>query len=191
MYIAFNKMACKWYSCAWKCQNTDNYLFPPSVFYYEPHFDCVLEGNNNVQRDEVTSVFSLCKHIILAQRLGYFFLIFFKHFFLHNINILAALLWFIKSSSRATQSLGRGPMWVKQGSSRPVNATFVETNLAQSLTLSILEEDGENFLHVGVRITSVGWGVPAWGSRTLQWKWGELGDWLFVIITERDKGEEN
>lgn len=111
-------------------------------------------------------------------------------FFLHLINILAALLWFIKSSSQAAQSLGRGPMWVKQGSSRLVNAFFVETNLAQSLTLSILEEDGVNFLHVGVRIMSAGCGVHAWGPSTLQWKWSELGDWLFVIITG-DKGEKN
>lgn len=59
-------------------------------------------------------------------------------------------------------------MWVKQGSSGLVNAFFVETNLAQSLTLSILEEDGENFLHVGVRIMSAGCGVPAWGPCTLQ-----------------------
>lgn len=105
-------------------------------------------------------------------------------FFLHHINILAALLWFIKSSSQAAQSLGRGPMWVKQGSSRLVNAFFVETNLAQSLTLSVLEEDGENFLHIRVRITF------AWGPCTVQWKWGELGAWLFVIIT-RDKGGKN
>lgn len=108
----------------------------------------------------------------------------FRFFFMHHINILAALLWFIKSSSRAAQSLGRGPMWVKQGSSRLVNAFFVETNLAQSLTLSALEEDGENFLHIGVRITFV------WGPCTVQWKWGELGAWLFVIIT-RDKGGKN
>lgn len=114
----------------------------------------------------------------------------FRFFFLRLINILAALLWFIKSSSQTAQSLGRGPMWVKQGSSRLVNAFFVETNLAQSLTLSILEEDGENFLHVGVRIMSAGCGVPAWGPCTLQWKCSELGDWLFVIITG-DKGEKN
>lgn len=183
MYITFNEMACKWYSRPGKCQNTDNYLSPPSVFHYELHFDSGLWGNNNVRHDEVTAVLFLCERKILATL--------FRFFFFDNINILAALLWFIKSSSRAAQSLGRGPMWVKQGSSRLVNATFVETNLAQSLTLSILEEDGENFLHVGVRITSVGWGVPAWGSCTLQWKWGELGDWLFVIITEGDKGEEN
>lgn len=48
-------------------------IFPSSVFfYYEPHFDSVLEGNN-VRPDEVTAVFFLCKHKILAQRLGYFF----------------------------------------------------------------------------------------------------------------------
>lgn len=157
MYIASNKMACKWYSHAGKCQDTDNYSFSFQCFfffYYEPHFDSVLEGNN-VRPDEVTAVFSLSQ----AQNLStapWLLLLAFFFFFLHNINILAALLWFIKSSSRATQSLGRGPMWVKKGSTRLVNATFVETNLAQSLTLSILEEDGENFLHVGVRITSVG-----------------------------------
>lgn len=38
-------------------------------------------------------------------------------------------------------------MWVKQGSSGLVNATLAETNLAQSLTLSILGEDGGKFLH--------------------------------------------
>lgn len=38
-------------------------------------------------------------------------------------------------------------MWVKRGSSGVFNATLAETNLAQSLTLSILEEDGEKFLH--------------------------------------------
>lgn len=42
IYIAFNKMACKWYYRAGKCQNADNYLSLPSVFYYEQHFDFVL-----------------------------------------------------------------------------------------------------------------------------------------------------
>lgn len=41
-------------------------------------------------------------------------------------------------------------MWVKRSSSGLVNATFAETNPAQSLTLSILEEDGEKFLHPGL-----------------------------------------
>lgn len=189
MYIAFNKMACKWYSHAWKCQNTDNYLSPPRVFYFEPHFEicCKEIIMCNMMKWQQSYFFASTKssRSALATAFRFFF------FFLNNINILAALLWFIKSSSRATQKLGWGSMWVNQGSWRLLNATFVENNLAQSLALSILEEDGENFLHVGVRITSVGWGVPAWGSRTLQWKWGELGDWLLVIITERDKGDEN
>lgn len=39
-------------------------------------------------------------------------------------------------------------MWVRRGSPEPVNTTRAETNLAQSLTLSILEEeDGEKFLY--------------------------------------------
>lgn len=41
-------------------------------------------------------------------------------------------------------------MWVKRGSLGLVNASLAETNLAQSLTLSILEEDGEKFLHPGL-----------------------------------------
>lgn len=34
MYIAFNKMARKWYSRAGKCQNTHNYLSSPSGFFF-------------------------------------------------------------------------------------------------------------------------------------------------------------
>lgn len=41
-------------------------------------------------------------------------------------------------------------MWVRRGSPEPVNATPAETNLAQSLTLSILEEDREKFLYPGL-----------------------------------------
>lgn len=79
-------------------------------------------------------------------------------------------------------------MWVKRGSPEPVNATPAETNLAQSLTLSILEEDGEKFLHPrlsrlhlsvrGVR----GPGVP-YAPLKAEEEWATLTEPPFVIIS--------
>lgn len=68
-------------------------------------------------------------------------------------------------------------MWVKRGSLGLVNATLAETNLAQSLTLSILEEDGEKFLHP--RLFRLHLSAPASmgrGSVRSNEGRGELGD---------------
>lgn len=71
-------------------------------------------------------------------------------------------------------------MWVKRGSSGFFNATLAETNLAQSLTLSILEEDGEKFLHPRLfRLRLLAVASLSRGPVCSNESRGELGDWAF------------
>lgn len=57
------------------------------------------------------------------------------------------------------------------------NATLAETNLAQSLTLSILEEDGEKFPHPGLfRLRLLAAATLSRGPVCSNESGGELGD---------------
>lgn len=100
-----------------------------------------------------------------------------------SINVLTPLLWCIKHSSWAAHSLGWGPMWVKRGSLGLFNATLAETNLAQSPMLSILEQDGEKFLHPRLcRLRLLAMASLSRGPVCSNESRGELGDWAFNTV---------